>query len=221
MINKVTTLDDAMNRIKSGSKIMVGGFLKCGHPQTLTQKLSQMPVDKLTIISMCTGNTECNLYKVFLNNQVSSVLASYIRFNPVTVEMTLKGDNSVTIMPMGTLSERIRAGGAGIGGFLSAVGVGTLVEVGKQKMTVDGREYILELPLRADFAIVHAYMADEMGNLVFRGTARNFNAIMPYAADYVIAEVEHIVKTGEILPDDVIVPGAFVDAVVKAGVNNG
>lgn len=221
MINKVTTLDEAMNRIHDGASIMVGGFLKCGHPQMLTGHLADMNVRDLTIISMCTGTTECNLYRVFKQGQVSKVIGSYIRFNPVTVEMVLKDDKSVTLLPMGTLAERIRAGGSGLGGFLTAVGVGTLVEEGKQKFTIDGREYILELPLRADFAIVHAYMADEMGNLVFRGTARNFNAVMPYAADYVIAEAEHIVKTGEISPDDVIVPGAFVDAVVKVGDNNG
>ena len=151
----------------------------------------------------------------------SKVIASYIRFNPVTVDMVLKNDGSVTILPMGTFAERIRAGGSGLGGILTATGVGTLVEEGKQKINVNGKDYLLELPIRGNVALVHAYMADEMGNLVFRGTARNFNAVMPYAADYVIAEVEHIVKTGEISPDDVIVPGAFVDAVVKVGDNNG
>jgi acetate CoA/acetoacetate CoA-transferase alpha subunit len=217
MINKAFTLEEAMSRIKDGASIMVGGFLKCGHPHMLTGHLADKGVGDLTIISMCTGSTECGLYRVFTQKQVSKVLASYIRFNPETCRLHMTKEADVTIMPMGTLSERIRAGGSGIGGFLSAVGVGTLVEEGKEKITVDGKEYILELPLRADFALVHAYMADEMGNLVFRGTARNFNAIMPFAADYVVAEAEHFVKSGEISPDDVVVPGAFVDAVVKAG----
>lgn len=215
MINKVTTLEAAMSHIKSGASLMVGGFLKSGHPQMLTDYLSKMDVRDLTIIGMCTGTTECNLYKVFVNGQVSKVIATYIRFNPKAIEMALKEDGSVELIPMGTLTERIRAGGSGLGGILTPVGIGTSVEEGKEKITVNGKEYLLELPLRADVAIVHAHKADEMGNLIFRGTERNFNAVMPYSADYVICEADEIVKPGEIAPDDVVVPGAFVDAVVK------
>ncbi|MBQ3378583.1 MAG: CoA transferase subunit A [Clostridia bacterium] len=217
MINKVTTLENAMKDIKDGASIMVGGFLDSGRPSMLERRLADMGVRDLTIISMCTGTEKSELYRVFTQGQVSKIIASYIRFNPVSINMILNDPKKVTLLPMGTLTERIRAGGTGLGGILTAVGVGTLVEEGKQKINIDGRDYLLELPIRADFAIVHAYMADEMGNLVFRGTKRNFNAVMPYSADFVIAEAEHIVKAGEISPDDVIVPGIFVDAVVKVG----
>jgi len=119
MINKVTTLERAMEKVHDGDTILVGGFLKCGHPQMLTGRLADMNVRDLTIVSMCTGTTECNLYKVFTNGQVSKVIGSYIRFNPVTVDMVLKNDGSVTILPMGTFAERIRAGGSGLGGWFN------------------------------------------------------------------------------------------------------
>jgi len=129
----------------------------------------------------------------------------------------MTGEADVQLFPQGTLAEKIRAGGSGLGGFLTPVGIGTVVEEGKRKMEVDGKEYLLELPLKANVALIKAYKADENGNLIFNGSALNFNAVMAMAADYVIAEVDEYVSIGEIHPNDVVVPGIIVDAIVKVG----
>jgi len=216
-MSKITTPQKAVEIIESGNILMVGGFLKGGHPETLVRELAKRNVDNLTVISNDTGTTECSLYNVIKNKQVKKVIASYIGANPETGKGLITGEIEVELLPQGTLAEKIRAGGAGLGGFLTPVGVGTIVEEGKQKTTIDEKEYILELPLKADVALIKAAKADENGNLVFKGSSRNFNAIMPLAAEHVIAEVEEIVPIGEIDPNDVDVPGILIDKIVKVG----
>ena len=216
-MSKITSPQKPVDIIECGNVLMIGGFLKGGHPETLVRELAKRDVNNLTIISNDTGTTECSLYNVIKNKQVKKVFASYIGANPETGKGLITGEIDVELLPQGTLAEKIRAGGAGLGGFLTQVGVGTIVEDGKQKFTIDEKEYILELPLKADIALIKASKADESGNLVFKGSSRNFNAIMAMAADYVIAEVEEIVKVGEIDPNDVDVPGILIDKLVKVG----
>lgn len=216
-MNKLTTSKEAMKRVKNGHSIMVGGFLASGHPETLVSSLVETKVKNLTIISNDTGTTECAIYNVIKTGQARTILASYIGANPETGRLLMTKEAEVQLFPQGTLAEKIRAGGAGLGGFLTPVGVGTIVEEGKRKIEIEGTEYLLELPLKADIALIKAHKADENGNLIFKGSTRNFNAIMATAADYVIAEVEEYVKLGEIDPNDVIVPGILVDAIVKVG----
>jgi acetate CoA/acetoacetate CoA-transferase alpha subunit len=216
-MNKLTTANEAIKKIKAGDTVMVGGFLAGGHPNALANALAESGANNLTLISNDTGTTECAIYNVVKNGQASKIIASYIGANPETGRLLITGEAEVQLVPQGTLAERIRAGGAGLGGFLTPVGVGTVVEEGKTKLEVNGVEYLLELPLRANVALIKAYKADECGNLVFRGSARNFNPIMAMAADYVIAEVEEYVKTGDIDPNNVVVPGVLVDAIVKVG----
>ena len=216
-MSKITTPQKAVEIIESGNVLMVGGFLKGGHPETLIRELSKRNVNNLIVISNDTGTAECSLYNVIKNKQVKKVIASYIGANPETGKGLITGEIEVELLPQGTLAEKIRAGGAGIGGFLTPVGVGTIVEEGKQKITVHKKEYILELPLKAHVAVIKAAKADENGNLVFRGSSRNFNAIMQMAAEHVIAEVEEIVPLGEIDPNDVDVPGILIDKIVRVG----
>lgn len=216
-MSKITSPQKAVEIIECGNVLMIGGFLKGGHPEILVRELAKKDVNNLTIISNDTGTIECSLYNVIKNKQVKKVFASYIGANPETGKGLITGEIDVELLPQGTLAEKIRAGGAGLGGFLTQVGVGTIVEDGKQKITINEKEYILELPLKADIALIRAYKADESGNLVFKGSSRNFNAIMAMAADYVIAEVEEIVKVGEIDPNDVDVPGILIDKLVKVG----
>lgn len=214
-MNKLTSVNEVIKKIKDGNSIMVGGFLKNGHPEVLVNALSDSEVKNLTIISNDTGTTECALYKVIANRQASRIIASYIGANPETGKLLMNGEADVQLFPQGTLAEKIRAGGAGLGGFLTPVGVGTIVEEGKQKLKVNGIEYLLELPLKADVALIKAHKADKHGNLSFKGSTRNFNAIMAMAADYVAVEVEEYVD--EIDPNHVVVPGILIDAIVKVG----
>jgi len=216
-MNKLITAHEAIKKVKNGDCIMVGGFLAGGHPETLVKSLADSKVNNLTIISNDTGTTECAIYHVIKNGQASKIIASYIGSNPETGRLLMTGEADVQLFPQGTLAEKIRAGGSGLGGFLTPVGIGTVVEEGKRKMEVDGKEYLLELPLKANVALIKAYKADENGNLIFNGSALNFNAVMAMAADYVIAEVDEYVSIGEIHPNDVVVPGIIVDAIVKVG----
>jgi len=215
MNNKIKNIKDAVKAVKNGDTVMVGGFLQCGQPQHLVGALTETGVRDLTLISSDTGSMETSNYGLLQSGKVIRVMASYIGGNPEAGNFMITGKAEVTLVPQGTLAERIRAGGAGLGGFLSPVGVGTVVEEGKQKLSVDGKDYLLELPLRANVALIKADRADKAGNLRITGTARNFNVLMATAADHVVAEVSEIVETGEIDPNDVTVPGIFVDVLVK------
>ena len=217
-MNKLTTAAQAIQRVKDGDTVMIGGFLQGGSPETLVRALvEKSTASGLTIISNDTGRETTETIKLQYQGRVRHVKATWIGANPETGRMLIEDPDSVELCPQGTFAERIRCGGAGIAGFLTPTGVGTVVEKGKQKLTLNGHEYLLETALHADVALVHATVADETGNLFMRGSTKNFNALMPAAADYVIAEAERIIPAGELDPEVVTVPGILVDAIVKAG----
>jgi 3-oxoacid CoA-transferase subunit A len=214
-MNKVvSTADEAVRDVKDGAVVMSGGFGLCGNPENLIAALHRKGVKNLTIISNNCGTTDLGLGVLLQSKQVKKMVASYVGENKEFERQFLGGELEVELNPQGTLAERIRAGGCGIGGFYTPTGVGTQIAKGKEVRTIDGREYVLESPLRADFAIVRAFKADKWGNLVFRETARNFSPMMCMAARVTIAEVEHLVEVGELDPDQIHVPSIFVQRVV-------
>lgn len=206
--------DEAVAEIHDGATVMVAGFLSA--PESLIDALVRKGVRELTIISNDTGFAGVGIGKLIAGRLVRRVITSHIGTNPDTQKQMVAGELEVQIAPQGTLAERVRAGGAGLGGFLTPTGVGTVVEEGKQKIEVDGRTYLLELPLRADFALLHATWADPWGNLFHRLSTRNWNPIMAMAADRVLVEFERL-RPSPIPPDSVTTPGIFVDALVQTG----
>jgi len=215
MKDKQKNIKDALAIVKNGDTIMIGGFLHCGNPQHLVQALTETDVEDLTTISSDTGTMETTNLGLFKSGKVKRLMASYIGGNPIAGDFLNSGEAEVKLFPQGTLAEKIRIGGAGLGGVLTPVGLGTVVEEGKEKIQVDGKEFILELPLWANVALIKADKADKSGNLFISGSARNFNVLMATAADHVIAEVNEVVEAGEIDPNYVTVPGIFVDTLVK------
>ncbi|HKD42724.1 MAG TPA: CoA transferase subunit A [Myxococcaceae bacterium] len=214
-MNKVvSTADEAVRDVKDGAVVMSGGFGLCGNPENLIAALHRKGVKDLTIISNNCGTTDLGLGILLKSKQVKKMVASYVGENKEFERQFLGGELEVELNPQGTLAERIRAGGCGIGGFYTPTGVGTQIAKGKEVRTIDGREYVLESPLRADFAIVRAFKGDKWGNLVFRETARNFSPMMCMAARVTIAEVEQLVDVGHLDPDQVHVPSIFVQRVV-------
>jgi acetate CoA/acetoacetate CoA-transferase alpha subunit len=213
-MDKIRTLEEAMAFVKDGMTIMVGGFGGRGTPEVFIDTLVKNGVKDLTIIANDTGTPEIGNGKLVANKQVKKVIVSHIGLNPETGKQMNKGEVIVELVPQGTLVERIRCGGSGIGGFLTETGIGTLVEEDKQKISLKGKTYILETPLKADVALISAAVADRKGNLYYKGSMRNFNPIMAMAADLVIAGVERIVEPGELDPNDVMTPGIFVDIIV-------
>ena len=204
---------------RDGMTVMYGGFMGIGTPAGLVQALCDADVRELTLIGNDSGCPIPGIAPLIEQRRVRRLIASHIGTNPLAGKLMLAGELEVELSPQGTLIERIRAGGAGLGGFLTPTGVGTIVEQGKQKLTVGGREFLLELPLRADIAIIKAYRADRIGNLVYDRAARNFNPLVAMAADVVLVEADEIVETGEIDPDLVMTPGVLVDYVVLARSN--
>ncbi|KKM10182.1 hypothetical protein SY88_14855 [Clostridiales bacterium PH28_bin88] len=213
-MNKSETVQQAVSCIRDGMTIMVGGFMAAGTPDTLIDALVEKGVRGLTLVSNDTAFPGKGVGKLIDAGLVKKVIASHIGTNPVTGKLMNAGEIEVQLVPQGTLVERIRSGGAGLGGVLTPTGIGTVVEEGKEKIVVGGKEFLLELPLRADVALVKAFRADLSGNLAFRRAARNFNPVMATAADLVIAETEQLVDIGEMDPDAVMLPGIFVDVVV-------
>lgn len=211
------TAEEAVKVVKDGDTLLVGGFLMAGSPETLIKALLETSTAKnLTVVSNDTGTADSNMIKVMKQGRVIKVHGSYIGSNPMTGQMLIDDPDSVTLYPQGTLAEKIRCGGAGIAGFYTPVGVGTIVEKGKEKRVFDGREYLLETALRGNVAFIKATVADKFGNCFMRGSTKNFGAIMARAADYVIAEAKKIVEVGELDPELVTVPGIFVDALVQS-----
>ena len=207
---------EAVKDIPEGAVVMSGGFGLCGNPENLITAIHDKGVKGLTIISNNCGTTELGLGVLLKAKQVKKMISSYVGENKEFERQYLSGELEVELNPQGTLAERIRAGGCGIGGFFTPTGVGTVIADGKETKTIDGREYILELPLKADFAIVRAWKADTYGNLIFRKTARNFSPLMCMAAKVTIVEVEHLVPAGELDPDQIHVPSIFVKRIVKS-----
>ena len=212
---KIISLEEAVSHVDSGMTVMIGGFLGNGSPKRIIDLLVQKPIKDLTLICNDSATPEVGLGKLIANKQVKKIITSYIGMNPVCNEQMNAGELEVEFVPQGTLAERVRCGGSGLGGVLTCTGVGTLVAEGKQHITVDGIEYLLELPLRADIALIGATCGDKSGNLQYKGTSQNFNPLMAMAADLVIAEVENLVETGEIAPELVHTPAIFVDEIVK------
>ncbi len=211
----VASADAAVADIQDGATVMVSGFGLCGNPENLITALHRRGVKDLTLVSNNCGTTDLGLGVLLEARQIRKIVASYVGENKEFERQYLSGEIEVDLVPQGTLAERIRAGGAGIGGFYTATGVGTKVAEGKETRVIDGREYLLELPLRADFALVYAWKADHWGNLLYRKATRNFGPMMCAAAKVTIAEVQHVVAPGEIDPDQVHTPGVYVKRVVK------
>ena len=206
---------EAVADVADGATLMCGGFGMAGVPENLILALRERGVKDLTFISNNAGMPGHGLALLLATGQIRKMISSYIGENKLFEEQILQKKIDSELIPQGTLSERMRAAGAGIAGFYTPTGVGTLVAEGKEVREFDGRRYVLERPLRADFALVRAFRGDTQGNLVYRKTARNFNPIMATAAQCTIAEVEHIVELGEIDPECVVTPGVYVDRVVR------
>ena len=210
----VASADEAVRDVEDGAVILCGGFGLCGNPENLIAALHRKGVKNLTLVSNNCGTTEQGLGVLLQAKQLRKMVASYVGENKEFERQFLSGELEVELNPQGTLAERIRAGAAGIGGFYTATGVGTQVAEGKESRVIGGREYLLELPLKADFALVKAWKADTWGNLVFRKTTRNFSAVMCGAAKVTVAEVEEIVPVGALDPDAVHVPSIYVQRLV-------
>jgi acetate CoA/acetoacetate CoA-transferase alpha subunit len=214
---KTIGLPDAVAMIPTGATLMVGGFMGVGTPEPLIDELVRQRKGELTVIANDTAAPGIGIGKLVAAKLLRRIVVSHIGLNPETQQQMLAGDLQVDLVPQGTLVERIRAGGFGLGGILTATGIGTVVEEGKQKIAVDGRVYLLETALRADFALVHAFIADYLGNLGYALTARNFNPLMAMAADTVVVHAENIVPVGVVAPDHVVTPAPVVDYVIAKG----
>ena len=217
MSKKLRTKSEALAELRSGATVMIGGFLAVGTPETLVDEVLNKGVTDLTIIGNDTSFPDRGIGRLVVAKRAKKVMVSHVGTNPETGRQMLAGETEVVLIPQGTLAEQVRAGGAGLGGVLTPTGVGTIVEEGKEKITIDGKEFLLELALQADFALIRAHKADASGNLVYRRAARNFNPLMATAAKIVVAEVDEIVPVGDIDPDEVVTPGLFVTYLVKRG----
>ncbi|HMI31703.1 MAG TPA: CoA transferase subunit A [Candidatus Limnocylindrales bacterium] len=202
-------------KIKDGATIVIGGFGVCGIPENLIQAVREMGVKDLTCVSNNAGLDDFGLGLLLQTRQIRKMVSSYVGENKTFERQYLDGELEVELVPQGTLAERIRAGGAGIGGFYTPTGVGTLVAEGKETRVIDGREYVLEKPIRGDFAFVRAWKGDRAGNLVYRMSARNFNPMAATAGAITLAEVEQLVDVGGLDPDHVVTPGIFIDCIFQ------
>lgn len=217
-MNKIISINDAANMIHDGMTIMVGGFLGCRNPFRIVDALVEKGVKDITLIANDTSFPEIGIGKLIVNKQVKKLIASHIGTNKETGNQMNSGELDVELVPQGTLAERIRAAGAGLGGILTPTGIGTIVEKGKTIINVDGKDYLLEKPLRADVALIVGAKVDKKGNIKYKKATRNFNPLMATAADVVIVEADEIVEVGEIDQDDVMTPGLFVDYIVGGNV---
>ncbi|GAB3444214.1 3-oxoacid CoA-transferase subunit A [Massilia solisilvae] len=211
---KTLALDKAVALIPDGASLMVGGFMGVGTPERLMDELVRQGKRGLTVIANDTSSPGRGIGKLVTAGVADKFVVSHIGLNPETQRKMIAGEIAVELAPQGTLIERIRAGGYGLGGILTATGVGTLAEEGKRKIELDGQQYLLETPIRADFALVEAFLSDYYGNLTYAFTARNFNPVIAMAADTVIVDAAHIVPVGMIAPDHVVTPAVLVDYVV-------
>src|SRR2546426_10664733 len=216
LVNKVFPNADAVIAdLPDGATILVGGFGLCGIPENLIEAVRRKGTRNITVISNNAGVDTFGLGRLLETRQIRKVIGTYVGENKLLEDMALRGEVELELIPQGTFSERIRAGGAGIAGFYTPTGVGTLVAEGKEVREFDGRPHLLERGLKADFAFVKAWKGDSLGNLVYRRTARNFNPVMATAAAVTIAEVERLVEPGAIDPDHVVTPGIFVKHILQ------
>ena len=207
--------DEAVANLGDGVTIMMGGFGLCGIPENLIAALRRKGSKNLTVVSNNAGVDDFGIGLLLQTRQVKKMIATYVGENELFENQVLDGELEIELNPQGTLAERIRSAGAGIGGFFTPTGYGTVIAEGKETREIDGKMYVLEMPLRADFAFIKAWKGDRWGNLIYRRTARNFNPVMATAADYVVAEVEELVDTGQLDPDLVHTPGVYVDAIFQ------
>jgi acetate CoA/acetoacetate CoA-transferase alpha subunit len=214
---KVISVQDAVAMIPDGASLMVGGFMGVGTPERLMDELVRQNKRNLTVIANDTAWPGRGIGKLVSAGLLGRVVASHIGLNPETQQQMIAGKIQVDLVPQGTLVERIRCGGYGLGGVLTPTGVGTVVEKDKRKVEVDGKEYLIETAIRADFALVQAFLADYTGNLTYVLTARNFNPVMAMATDTVIVAADHIVPVGLIAPDQVSTPSPLVDYLISNG----
>jgi 3-oxoacid CoA-transferase subunit A len=218
MDKRIANADAGVARIHHGATLLIGGFGLSGLPENLISALQRKGSKNLTIVSNNAGGDDFGIGLLMQNNQVKKMVSSYVGENKLFERLVVSGQVELELNPQGTLSERIRAGGAGIPAFFTPTGYGTAVAEGKETREFDGRPYLMERWIRGDFALVKAWKGDRWGNLIYRKTSRNFNPMMATAADYVIAEVEHLVELGELKPDEIHTPGIFVNAIFQ-GVN--
>lgn len=205
----------AAAKIKDGMTVMIGGFLANGTPEKIIDELVKTGVKNLTLIVNDTAYPDRGCGKLIVNKQIKKLIVSHIGTNPHTSEQMNSGKLEIEFCPQGSLAERVRAGGYGLGGVLTPTGLGTIVAEGKRVIEVDGKEYLLEKPIHADVALIRGSVGDKSGNLIYKGTTNNFNSLMATAADTVIAEVGELVEVGELSPETVHTPSIFVDYIVK------
>ncbi|WP_306804718.1 CoA transferase subunit A [Peribacillus frigoritolerans] len=218
--NKIVTMEEALEHISDGCTLMYGGFGGVGTPPTLVQGILDKGVKELTLIGNDTGFPDIGIGRLVTAERAKKVIASHIGSNPNAGKLMTEGKLQVEFSPQGTLAERIRAGGVGLGGIFVDVGIGTIAEEGKDKIVIEGKEYLVETALTAEVSIVHAKKADSLGNLVYDKTACNFNPLIAMAGAFTIAEVEEIVPAGELDPECIATPGIYVDMVIPTkGVN--
>jgi acetate CoA/acetoacetate CoA-transferase alpha subunit len=211
---KTIVIDQAVAMIPNGASLMIGGFMGVGTPERVVDEIIRQGKRDLTVIANDTASPGVGIGKLVGAKSLRKVIASHIGLNPETQKQMIAGELEVELVPQGTLIERIRAGGFGLGGVLTPTGVGTVVEENKQRIEVNGKPYLLETALRADFALVHAFLADYLGNLSYALTARNFNPVIAMAGDIVITDADHVVPVGVISPDHVVTPAPIVDYLI-------
>lgn len=214
-MDKFISVEQAVSMVKDGMTLMIGGFLGVGSANKVLKGIHDAGIKNLTIIGNDTAFVDKGVGILVANHQVKKAIVSHIGTNPETIAQLNSKELEIEFVPQGTLAERIRCGGAGLGGVLTPTGLGTVVAEGKRVINVDGKDYLLELPIHADMALLGATVGDETGNLVFKGTTQNFNPMMAMAANVVIAEIENIVKVGEIAPEAIHTQNIFVDYIVK------
>jgi acetate CoA/acetoacetate CoA-transferase alpha subunit len=211
---KTVTLDQAVAMIPDGASVMVGGFMGVGTPERIIDEIVRQGKKNLTVIANDTASPNVGIGKLVHAKLLRKAIVSHIGLNPETQQQMLSGELEVELVPQGTLIERIRAAGYGLGGILTPTGVGTLAAQGKRPIELDGKAYLIETALAADFALVHAFLADYLGNLAYALTARNFNPVIAMAGRTVIANADHVVPVGVIAPDHVITPAPVLDYLV-------
>lgn len=214
-MNKCVSMEDAISKVQDGMTLMIGGFLACGSPHKMIDALIEKNVKDLTIIANDTSFVDRGIGRLIVNGQVKKVIVSHIGTNKETGRLMNEGLLDVELVPQGTLAEQVRAGGAGLGGVLTPIGVGTPVAEGKDHLIIDGKTYLLEKAIKADVALIYGSKVDEKGNIFYKEATRNFNPLMAMAAELVIVEAAEVVSVGAIDPHLVMTPGLFVDYIVK------
>ena len=215
-MKKVIEASEVRNLVKSGDKLLVGGFGLSGSPLTIIDELLETEISNLTVVSNNLGEDGLGLHKLFVQGKIKKVVGSFFTTNKPAVTAWQKGELEIELIPQGTLAEAIRAGGAGIGGFYTKTAVGTELAEGKEEREIDGEHYIFEKAIKGDVSLVRAAKADKLGNLIYHTTARNFNPMIATAGRVVIAEVDEIVEVGELNPENIVTPHAYVDYIIES-----